>query len=249
VASLTVKTGRDNIDNTRQITEYNGADTIGIWAEPVKVEGTDGMQFAPGVLRNMTLKTFQPDLMRVAKMVYASDSEAYGISLLRFKLSSDTFSINPSYYMNTEGLINLSLVAKYSGAPVRLSKPHFLGADPSLLSAVVGMNPDPQKHDTFIDVEPFTGIVMNASKRAQINFEVAPSEFYRENITDTVMPIAWFEQNGAVTQDLASQFKGQLYFAMDLRDNLPLIFLAIGAPLFVLGSAFLYRAGRRKVTN
>jgi hypothetical protein len=108
------------------------------------------------------------------------------------------------------------------------------------------MSPDPGKHDTFVDVEPFTGIVMNACKRVQINFEVAPSEFYRENITDTVMPVAWFEQRGQITQDLASQFKDQLYFGISLRDNLPLVFLGIGATLFVLGAAALYRVDRRK---
>lgn len=249
VPSFTVKTGRDNIGNTRQITEYDGMDTIRIWAEPVKVEGTDGMQFAPGVARNETLKTFQPDLMRVAKMEYSRDAKTYGISLMRFSLSSDTFAVNPAYYMNTEGLINLSPVSKYSGAPVRLSRPHFLGADPSLLSAVIGMSPDPEKHDTFVDVEPATGIVMNASKRIQINFEVTPSEFYRKNINDTVIPVAWLEQKGEIPQDLAVQFKDQLYSAMNLRDSLPMACIGIGVTLFLLGAIALTRARRQRVIS
>lgn len=242
VADVTVKTGRDDIKNVGQITEYNGNSTITLWAEPVGVEGTDGMQFAPGVARNETLKTFQPDLMRVAHMQYTGDSEAYGIQLLRFKLSGGTFSANPVYYMDTEGLINLSPVPKYSGTPVRLSKPHFLEADLSLISAVAGMNPDSLKHESFVDVEPITGIVMNACKRIQINLEVAHSEFYCRNINDTVMPVAWFEEKGEIPQDQASQFKGQLYPAASLRDNLPLIFLGTGALLFVLAATFLYRA-------
>lgn len=38
-------------------------------------------------------------------------------------------------------------------APLIASKPHFYDADPSLLSAVKGLEPDKEKHDTHADFD------------------------------------------------------------------------------------------------
>ncbi|KAK4336667.1 hypothetical protein RND71_043671 [Anisodus tanguticus] len=43
------------------------------------------------------------------------------------------------------------------GAPILLSQPHFLNADPYYNSRLEGMKPDPKKHDFFMDIDPVTG--------------------------------------------------------------------------------------------
>jgi len=35
-----------------------------------------------------------------------------------------------------------------------ISKPHFLDADNEILNGVIGLSPDPEKHDTFLDFHP-----------------------------------------------------------------------------------------------
>ena len=40
------------------------------------------------------------------------------------------------------------------GAPVIMSLPHFLYAAPQYINAIEGMKPDPEKHNTQLDVEP-----------------------------------------------------------------------------------------------
>jgi hypothetical protein len=35
-----------------------------------------------------------------------------------------------------------------------ISKPHFLDADKEILESVVGLAPDPEKHDTYTDFHP-----------------------------------------------------------------------------------------------
>jgi hypothetical protein len=40
----------------------------------------------------------------------------------------------------------------FAGAPVMMSFPHFYLAEPSLLEAVEGLKPDPEKHDGFLDI-------------------------------------------------------------------------------------------------
>ena len=45
------------------------------------------------------------------------------------------------------------------GAPVFISQPHFLNADPYYLSLVQsGLSPDPTLHGTSFKVEPLSGI-------------------------------------------------------------------------------------------
>ena len=39
-----------------------------------------------------------------------------------------------------------------TGAPFMISFPHFYLGDPSLLEEVEGLNPDPEKHDFYLDV-------------------------------------------------------------------------------------------------
>jgi len=236
IPSLTVKTGRDDVNKIGQTVKYNGEDTIYIWAEPIEVDGTDGTQFAPGLTKEDTLKTFQTDLLRVAELKYTEDAEIYDIDLLRFELDTDTFSVNPTYYMDTNGLVNLAPIEKYRCIEVRVSRPHFLGAATSVQKGVNGIAPSKSHHNTYIEVEPITGIVMNARKRIQINFEVEPTEFYQPNIEHTVVPILWFEQSGEIPEDMAEDFKDLVYGALELKENLPLWGLGIGACLVVPGA-------------
>ena len=44
-----------------------------------------------------------------------------------------------------------------SGAPVIISLPHFLNADPEVQSSIEGLNPKPELHTTYINIEPYTG--------------------------------------------------------------------------------------------
>jgi scavenger receptor class B protein 1 len=53
-----------------------------------------------------------------------------------------------------------------------MSSPHFLFADPVFLKDVEGLSPDFLKHNTFLSVEPTTGILMKANKRLQFNIKL-----------------------------------------------------------------------------
>ena len=52
------------------------------------------------------------------------------------------------------GMENMS----FMGVPSFVSKPHFLNGDSSLAASVVGLNPKESVHETYIDVEPNTGL-------------------------------------------------------------------------------------------
>lgn len=90
----------------------------------------------------------------------------------------------------TDGLLDISRCKK--GAPIVLSAPHFFKGDYRLREDVRGLEPEKQKHETFLEIEPvyhpmprhllfphplllsfqLTGVVLNAARRIQINVNV-----------------------------------------------------------------------------
>ncbi len=57
------------------------------------------------------------------------------------------------------------------GVPIISTAPHFFQADPSLAEAIDGLTPDQEKHDTFLDVDPITGVAMTAYKKGQVRIQ------------------------------------------------------------------------------
>jgi len=226
--------------------EYNDQDEITIWAEPIDVEGTDGTTHGPGVTDEDTLDVFATDLMRTVEFEYDEEDEIYDIDLLKFEFSDDTFDPNPIYYMDTLGLANLAPLPKYRDVPVRVSKPHFLDGDPSLIQDVKGMNPDSDQHDTYICVEPITGLTMKARQRVQVNFETWQMTDWSQDAPLAVMPLLWMEDSAEVTEELAEKFKELVYGAMELKEQVPVVALVAGTCLAVPGAGVKTTQTQRK---
>ena len=49
-----------------------------------------------------------------------------------------------------------------------MSAPHYYNAYGPLVDQIEGIEPNKEKHDTFIDIEPRTGVAMSAHKRIQV---------------------------------------------------------------------------------
>jgi len=47
--------------------------------------------------------------------------------------------------------------------------PHFYGGHPTYEKMIDGINPDPKKHQIFLEVEPRTGSPLRGGKKAQFN--------------------------------------------------------------------------------
>ena len=55
------------------------------------------------------------------------------------------------------------------GAPAFGSSPHFYNAHPDLVQQVEGVEPSHDKHATFLNIEPFSGISFQAHARLQVS--------------------------------------------------------------------------------
>lgn len=96
---------------------------------------------------------------------YIEDSEIRGIPTYKFGLPKELFLSplrnpdNECFCPNKQdplcmydGVMDASPCKK--GAPIALSLPHFYGADRRLMKSVVGLKPDKNLHETYLNIEP-----------------------------------------------------------------------------------------------
>lgn len=80
-------------------------------------------------------------------------------------------------------------------APIYLSMPHFLDADPYFSKHVHGLEPDPNRHEFYLDLEPRTGSPVMLSARVQINVAISrpPGLIRFRNVPEIMFPVFWQE--------------------------------------------------------
>ena len=143
-----------------------------------RIAGSDGVSYG----RPVTDPKVSMYISDIYRSVYAehksTPSDWHGIPLRRYGLQQKDLqnaSINPEnaayYQFAPYGLLNLTKAGD-NLVSLWASKPHFLDGDPRLVSAVSGMSPRDAAHQTFLDVEPNTGLLARAHKRLQLAYKV-----------------------------------------------------------------------------
>lgn len=81
-------------------------------------------------------------------------------------------------------------------APLYSSFPHFYNADPSLLEQIDGLNPQKELHESYLKIQPKTGIPLEALVRLQVNLKVSKSPKIRimSKLPNMILPIMWIEE-------------------------------------------------------
>jgi len=139
-----------------------------------------------------------------------------------------------------DGLLDLQ--GSY-GVPIIMSTPHFLDADPSLHEAIDGVDPDREKHITFLNIEPTTGMSLQAHKRIQVSVPVAKSEYFHDlqNLLDpdnrTIWPVVWVDEGADATQENLDLLKSMLVTPFILVDVATGLLIGIGGVLILLAGA------------
>lgn len=65
--------------------------------------------------------------------------------------------------------------------PIVATMPHFLGADERYGLMVDGMNPNPDLHSIYTDIEPNTGSPLRGGKKLQFNMFLKRIDEISEN--------------------------------------------------------------------
>jgi len=141
-------------------------------------------------------------------------------------------------YCDADGILDISQCPSRYSAPVLISQPHFLDGSPELRERFPDLHPDPTIHETFLDIEPKTGMVLNAAKRIQANVEVFKGTLgkMKDVVDHMVFPLAWVEEAAAVDDDNANKLKTQIFNVIRLANGLCIAAIVVGAFLILIGA-------------
>lgn len=202
----TMYTGQGDPYKLATIASVDGKQTLDRWndTECDRVHGSDGASFNPYIQQKDTLWFFNDQLCRAMPLVFDKEVVKEGLPGYRFKPREDVFMSSKRYPENAcyehddlvtgDGVFDVTKCQ--FNAPIVLSWPHFLHADPKFRQNVSGLSPDEEKHGFWFDIQPTTGTTLTAKARVQINVMVRNLPLFDDlsKVNDTVVPVIWFNE-------------------------------------------------------
>jgi len=185
------------------------------------VKGGAG-EFYPPRLNKTYIDLFSNDLCRSIRFNYNTTAYPFGIHSYEYIADASMFAngtenpdnacYNPQDVFLPSGVYNTSICR--FGAPVFVSQPHFLFADSYYRNRVMGLNPDQNKHRTFMRIEPESGVPTQVSAKFQLNvlMDSVPDVDMFENLPRSFVPVMWYEN--------AANTPHEMVFKMKLISNL-----------------------------
>uniref|UniRef100_A0A3Q1FA35 Scavenger receptor class B, member 2a n=1 Tax=Acanthochromis polyacanthus TaxID=80966 RepID=A0A3Q1FA35_9TELE len=252
-------TGEENYLDYGKIDTWNGLREMSWWSsnQSNMINGTDGAVFHPLINRNELLYIFAADLCRSIHLAYVKDVEVKGIQAYRFAPPSDVlmspkdnptnagFCVPAGDCLGT-GVLKVSVCRE--GAPIVVSFPHFYQADPVYINAVDGLSPNKEEHETYLDLQPTTGVPIRACKRAQLNIILkrVPGFPKTRYINETIFPIMFVNETATIDDDSAAQMR-TLLLIVTLVSNFPVLIVGMGI-ILLLVLVVLFCRNRQKKT-
>ena len=139
-------------------------------------------------------------------------------------------------------------VGKCYGVPVIMSAPHFYNVDKSILTQIDGVNPVQELHDTYLDIEPTTGITLAAHKRIQVNFRMQPYRHFAATKNLPIVelfPVLWADEGADLDEENEKKFKDMVVTPALVVNGLAIgAGMVLGAVLFVLGLFLVVKAAK-----
>uniref|UniRef100_A0A3B5K0C9 Scavenger receptor class B, member 2a n=1 Tax=Takifugu rubripes TaxID=31033 RepID=A0A3B5K0C9_TAKRU len=230
-------TGVENYLDYGKIDTWNGMRKMNWWSsnQSNMINGTDGAVFHPLINRNELLYIFAADLCRSIHLAYVEDVEVKGIQAYRFAPPSDVL-MSPKENPTNEGFCVpagdclgtgvLKVSVCREGAPIVVSFPHFYQADPMYINAIDGLSPNKDEHETYLDLQPTSGVPIRACKRAQLNIIL--------------------KRTATIDDDSASQMR-TLLLIVTLVSNFPLLIVGMGIILLLVLVVLFCRNRQKKV--
>ncbi|KAL0280750.1 UNVERIFIED_CONTAM: hypothetical protein PYX00_001958 [Menopon gallinae] len=243
-----VRLGVKDLEKIGQIMSWQEKSDLGtMWGGKTcnKVYGTDSTVFRPYLEDADVLTVFNGDICRTVNLTYKGPEEYKGVPARRYVAGSNVFASvqeNPENYCYCprsvkgltsfggcmkSGLLDLS---SCQGAPVVLSFPHFLMADPSYQEMVSGLEPDPAKHGIFVDLEPNTGYPLRGAIRVQMNILLKnmPDVDCMKNFPGKIIPMLWLDEGVELTDELVDEVKSRLLNLLLAADILTWLMIVSG---------------------
>uniref|UniRef100_A0A8C8DM32 Lysosome membrane protein 2 n=1 Tax=Oryzias sinensis TaxID=183150 RepID=A0A8C8DM32_9TELE len=251
-------TGEQNYLDYGRVKTWKGQSKLTFWTseESNRIQGSDGSSFHPLLKKDERIYIFTPDLCRTIYMDFEKEVEVKGIPAYRFTPPRSVFaskeenSDNEGFCVSKKeclgtGVLKVSPCRK--GAPVVASFPHFYLAEDKYVDAIEGMSPDREHHQTYLDLNPTTGVILRASKRAQVNILMNRVGGFPDtkNLNETVFPVMFLNESVVIDDESAAKVK-KLLLISDLVSNFALFIVGLGGIMLLILVVLLFRAHQKK---
>ncbi|XP_051268495.1 lysosome membrane protein 2 isoform X1 [Dicentrarchus labrax] len=251
-------TGEQNYMDYGRVATWKGESKLNFWTsdQSNNINGSDGSAFHPLLNKDERIYIFTPDLCRSIYMEFEKDVEVKGIPAYRFtpprsvlaskeeNPANEGFCVHPKECLGT-GLLKVSPCRK--GAPVVASFPHFHLADSKYVDAIEGMTPQREHHQTYLDLNPTTGVIVRANKRAQVNILISRISGFPKTrgLNDTIFPVMFLNES-VVIDDVSAARVQKLLLIVTLVSNFPLIIVGLGTIMLIVFIILLAKARKQK---
>ncbi|XP_049287128.1 sensory neuron membrane protein 1 [Anopheles funestus] len=250
--------GVKNIRDLGRVVSYNDETEMDIWDgdECNQYEGTDSTIFPPFLTKQDRLWAWSPEICRSLGAHYVHKSKYAGLPMSYFELDfgdlknephNHCFCRDPPDDCPPKGTMDL---APCLGGPIIGSKPHFYDADPKLIEAVDGLEPNKEAHDVYIHFELFTGSPVSAAKRLQFSMELGPINDHEVfgQLPQVILPMFWAEEGASLNKTWTNQLKYQLFLGLKFNATVKWLTIIIGTA-GAIGSAYMHFRKDNKTTD
>uniref|UniRef100_A0A2P2I2A7 Lysosome membrane protein 2-like n=1 Tax=Hirondellea gigas TaxID=1518452 RepID=A0A2P2I2A7_9CRUS len=250
-----IKTGADGLENLQLITSWKGKPTLGYWPEDHcnMINGTTGSQFPQPIVPEKKMYLFSSDLCRSLHLTFEKKYEYGGLELSRFTLpyevlanSEENECFCTDNFTCRASMVNLSPCR--NGAPVIASTPHFYMGDEETVAAVDGLNPTKEYHETYIDLEPNTGVSFAAMKRIQISMPLRRYKSIPElaNVKEVIIPLLWLNESAQVPIERARGLHAKLTKPLKYVLYVCIALFCIGVFIIVFFAILILRTNKKE---
>ncbi|XP_066983002.1 lysosome membrane protein 2-like isoform X2 [Macrobrachium rosenbergii] len=245
-----VKTGAKGLDDYLRIVKWNGNKSLSYWNDNYcdMINGTDGTQFPPQVSKDQALYIYTSELCRSLYLTYEKEIDVHGVTTYRFIPPKDALEdpmVNPDNqcfcYPNISYCLHASMLNMAPcafDAPIVLSTPHFYQGNQEDIDSIDGLAPHKDEHETYLDIEPNTGVAMRAMKKMQLNVPLKRYGSFPsfKNVPEVIFPIVWVNESAQIDEDTASSVRKALYTPFTIVDAICGTLIGIGALLILVGT-------------
>lgn len=272
---VSMYTGADNTDMVRMYHSVLGANYIAMemqafngnytysyvaspWAENIPIYGTDSDINKPGLSESYNPPVYISDIYYQTNLSYSGENPVYnGVNAIRYRMSQASQlncsqnPVNCLFYCNKyNGLINMSSVQK---APVFFSQNYFYNADPVIQNAVqiyldsahTQLAVPTIADDTYVDLEPYTGVNLGTTVRLQLNYEFAQDDLFSTS-TVAMLPIYTLQRGTNFTDDQVDTVFGQLKTGLQIVSIGPIVCYILSGLMIVISVLSFKRFRRLK---
>uniref|UniRef100_A0A3Q4GF68 Scavenger receptor class B member 1 n=1 Tax=Neolamprologus brichardi TaxID=32507 RepID=A0A3Q4GF68_NEOBR len=247
---FTVFTGKDDIRKVHRVDSWNGLTELPYWrtAQSNMINGTAGQMWPPFMTKESTLPFYSPDACRSMELVYQRPGEMYGIPLYRYVAPKTLFANGTDYAPNEgfcpcrqSGLLNVSSCRHSDCIPIVYPQLSSF----SCLQPILTFYQSHMSGNLYIFVVYLqqTGVPLNVSIRLQLNLYMKKVSGITETgkISDVVMPMIWFEENGYIDGPIVNTFRTNLVVLPTLLEYLQYILIGLGLATIIVAAVVYHK--------